>query len=101
MFEGKLHPVYFWRKKVSISEVKWNSFILQVKAAYLPLKKFRYYLRGMRFKLATDYAVFQQTTCKQDVPREVGQWILYLQDLSFEVEHCLGKKMKYVHHFTR
>ena len=40
--EGKLYPVNFWSKKSSQNE----SYILEVKAAYLPFKKFRHYVLG-------------------------------------------------------
>jgi len=85
--EGQLHPVLFWSKKTSESEARHHSYIQEAKAIFLACNKFRQYILGTNFKLVTDCAAFEQTLSKKDVPREVAQWVLYLQDYSFEVEH--------------
>lgn len=69
--------------------------------AYLALKKFRHYLLGIKFKLVTDCIAFKQTTQKQDIPREVAQWVLYLQDFDYSMEHRAGEKMKHVDYLSR
>lgn len=95
------HPVLYWSKKTSASEEKMNSYMLEVKAAYMATKKFRQYLLGNTFELITDCAAFKQTTTKRDMPREVAQWIMYLQDFSFTVEHRAGSRMKHVDTLSR
>lgn len=49
----------------------------------------------------TDCAAFSQTIKKKDVPREVAQWILALQDYNFNVEHRGGHRMKHVDCLSR
>ncbi|KAH8303935.1 hypothetical protein KR044_000182, partial [Drosophila immigrans] len=100
-FDGKLHPVHFWSKKASEAESKKHSYCLEVKAAYLALKKFRHYLLGIRFKLVTDCAAFKQATTKEDVPRDVQQWVLYIQGFTPDIEHRAGERMKHVDHLSR
>lgn len=96
-----MHPVFFWSKKTTPQEAKQHSYVLEVKAAFLALKKFRPFLLGTEFKLVTDCSAFKQTTSKKDVPREVAQWILYLQDYNYKIEHRAGERMKHVDSLSR
>lgn len=96
-FDGQHHPVFYWSKQTSPS----HSFVLEVKAAYLAMEKFRYYLLGIRFKLITDCAAFTQTVKKKDIPREVAQWILAMQDFDYQVEHRSGEKFRHVDCLSR
>lgn len=81
-FDKQQHPVFYWSIKTSQSGSKRDSYILEVKAAYLAIQKLRYYLLGIHLKLVTDCAAFSQTIRKKDVPREVAQWILALHYLN-------------------
>lgn len=100
-FEDQLHPIFYWSKKTSKSESGRNSYILEVKAAYLAMKKFRHYLLGVPFKLVTDNIALTQTIRKRDVPREVAEWILYMADFDFKAEHRAGEKMRHVDCLSR
>lgn len=100
-FEGHMHPVYFWSKKTSEAEAKKHSYILEIKAAYLALKKFRHFLLGTRFKLVTDCAAFKQTTSKDEIPRDVEEWVLYIKSFTPDMEHRAGARMKHVDHLSR
>lgn len=100
-FEGKLHPVMFWSKKTTDAEARKHSYVLEAKAVYLSVKKFRHYLLGKRFKLVTDCNAFKQTLQKADVPREVLPWVVYLQDFTFDTEHRPGIKLKHVDCLSR
>lgn len=99
--DNKWHPVFFWSKKTSPQEEKLHSYFLEVKAAYLATKKLRHYLMGIEFDLVTDCAAFKMTTKKKDVPREVVQWLMYLQDFSYNIEHRAGNRMKHVDSLSR
>jgi len=89
-FDGRLHPVQYWSKKSSEAESRQHSYILEAKAVYLAIKKFRHFLLGTPFKLVTDCSAFKQTLQKADVPRAVTQWMVYHQDFEFAVEHRPG-----------
>lgn len=56
---------------------------------------------GIEFDLVTDCAAFKMTTTKEDVPREVVQWLMYLQDFLFTIEHRAGTRMKHVDSLSR
>uniref|UniRef100_W8CD04 RNA-directed DNA polymerase n=1 Tax=Ceratitis capitata TaxID=7213 RepID=W8CD04_CERCA len=99
--DNKLHPVFFWSKKTSSVESQQHSYILEVKAAYLALKKFRHYLLGLQFKLVTDCSAFKHTMNKKDLPRSVAQWVMYTQDFTFTVEHRAAVRMKHVDSLSR
>uniref|UniRef100_A0A2M4CKM2 RNA-directed DNA polymerase n=1 Tax=Anopheles darlingi TaxID=43151 RepID=A0A2M4CKM2_ANODA len=99
--DEKLHPVYFWSKKTTESESQKHSYILEAKAVFLAVKKFRRYLLGVPFKLVTDCNAFKQTLRKADVPNEVLPWVMYLQDFNFEVEHRPGTRLRHVDCLSR
>lgn len=98
---GQLHPVFFWSKKSTEAESQRHSYILEAKAVYLAVKQFRHYLLGCAFKLVTDCVAFKQTLNKKDIPREVVQWVIYLQDFEFQVEYRPGEKLKHVDCLSR
>ncbi|XP_070141607.1 uncharacterized protein [Drosophila kikkawai] len=54
-FGENLHPIFFWSKKTSESDSKRHSYILEVKAAYLAIEKFRHYLLGVNFVLKAPF----------------------------------------------
>jgi len=99
-FDGRLHPVQYLSKKTSKAESRQHNYILEAKAVYLALKKFRHYLLGSPFKLAGDRG-FKQTVQKADVPRAVTLCIVYLQDFEFAVEHRPGERLKHVDCLSR
>jgi len=68
---------------------------------YLAIKRFRHYLLGSPFKLVTDCIAFKQTLKKSDVPRAVTQWLIYLQDFEFDVEHRPGERLKHLDCLSR
>lgn len=100
-FSGKMHPVFFWSKKTTEGESKLHSYILEAKAVYLAVKKFRHYLLGIQFKLVTDCIAFKQTLQKRDVPREVSAWVMFLQDFSYVAEHRPGRNLQHVDCLSR
>ncbi|XP_041565903.1 LOW QUALITY PROTEIN: uncharacterized protein LOC121467710, partial [Drosophila elegans] len=91
----------YWSKKTTEAESRQHSYILEAKAVYLAVKKFRHYLLGSTFRLITDCVAFKQTLQKADVPRAVRQWIIYLQDFEFAVEHRPGERLKHVDCLSR
>ncbi|GFS60296.1 retrovirus-related Pol polyprotein from transposon 17.6 [Trichonephila clavipes] len=63
--DGKLHPVYYMSKKTNTAEEKYDSYELEVLAIINALKKFRVYLLGQHFKIATDCSAFQKAMQKR------------------------------------
>uniref|UniRef100_A0AAG5DTA5 RNA-directed DNA polymerase n=1 Tax=Anopheles atroparvus TaxID=41427 RepID=A0AAG5DTA5_ANOAO len=100
-FEGKFYPIWFWSKKTTPGESKQHSYILEAKAIYLAVKKWRHYLLGIKFRIVTDCIAFKQTIKKEDTPREVTQWVMFLQDFDYEVEHRPGERLRHVDCLSR
>ncbi|KAH8405575.1 hypothetical protein KR215_003217 [Drosophila sulfurigaster] len=100
-YDDQLYPVCYWSKKTTEAESRKHSYILEAKAVYLALKKFRQYLLGISFKLIIDCAAFKQTLKKQDVPRDVAEWVVYMEQFDFEVEHRPGNRLKHVDCLSR
>ena len=56
---------------------------------------------GLYFKLVKDCAAFKQTIQKKGIQHDVAQWVVYLQDFTYIVEHCTVNRLKYVDHLSR
>lgn len=72
-FDGQYYPVYYWSKKTTESETRLHSYHLEIKAAYLAMKKMRHYLMGIEFTLFTDCSAFQYTSTKEELPTSVSK----------------------------
>ncbi|XP_037931269.1 uncharacterized protein K02A2.6-like [Teleopsis dalmanni] len=96
-----MHPIAYWSKKTSEREEKQHSYILEVKATYLATKKFRHYLLGIPFKLVTDCGAFKQTVNKTDIPRDVANWIMHMQNYTYEIEHRSSSSLRHVDCLSR
>ncbi|XP_068149448.1 uncharacterized protein [Drosophila tropicalis] len=53
------------------------------------------------FHVPGEESTFKQTTKKEDVPREVTSYVLYLQDFTCDIIHKPGKSMLHVDHLSR
>lgn len=100
-FEDVWYPVYFWSKKTTEAESKLHSFHLEIKAAFLAMKKMRHYLMGLVFGLFTDCAAFQYTSTKEELPTSVSRYVMYMQDFNFSVIHRKGTQMRHVDALSR
>lgn len=54
---------------------------------------------GIKFKIVTDCAAFEQTMKKKDLTTRVARWVLLLQDFDYIIEHRVGIKMQHVDFF--
>ncbi|XP_037944267.1 uncharacterized protein LOC119677070 [Teleopsis dalmanni] len=98
---AQLHPVEFLSRKTSSTERRYHSYELEVLAIIESLKKWRYFLLGIKFKIVTDCKAFACTLKKDDVPTRVARWALFLQDFDYEIEHRMGTNMKHVDALSR
>ena len=65
------------------------------------LKKFRVYLLGLHFKIASDCNAFTKTMEKADLCTRVARWVLLLQEFDYDFEHRAGTKMMHVDSLSR
>lgn len=99
--DNSLHPVYYMSKKTTDAEKKYPSYELEVLAVIEALKKFRVYLLGTHFKIATDCAAFQKTINKKDLTTRVARWIMLLEEFDYDIEHRSASRMKHVDSLSR
>ena len=82
------------------SEQKQHSYVSDVLAIVETLKKWRVF-RGIRFNIATDSQAFKMTMDKDDIPAKISGWVMFLQQLNYEIEHRTGTKMQHVYALSR
>lgn len=97
----KLHPVYYFSKKTSTAEEKYNSYELEVLAVITAVKKFRTYLLGSKCKIVTDCQAFEKTMSKRDLTTRVARWALLLEEYDYELEHRSGICLPHVDALSR
>lgn len=74
-----LLPVYYYSKKTTEAEMKYDSYQLEALAVIRAVEKFRSYLLGIHFKIVTDCQAFEKTLKKKDVPVKVARWAMMLE----------------------
>lgn len=94
-------PVYYFSKKTTPAESKYDSYQLETHAVIKALEKFRVYLLGIRFKIVTDCQALEKTLHKKEVPTKVARWALMLEEYDYEIEHRSGSKMRHVDALSR
>lgn len=65
------------------------------------LRRFRVYLHGREFKIATDCNALTLTMNKKMINPRIARWALELQDYDYKIEHREGKRMQHVDCLSR
>ena len=99
--DRQLHPIHFASWKTTKTEEKYNSYKLEVLAIVRALKKFRFYLVGIPFKVVIDCQAFTQTMSKKDISPQVARWALTLEEYRYTIEHRAGSKLQHVDALSR
>lgn len=99
--DQQLHPIEYMSRKTTSTEEKYSSYELEVLAVIEAVKKWRIYLRDLKFKIVTDCNAFALTMSKRDVTDRVMRWAMYLQEYDYTVEHRAGTRMKHVDALSR
>lgn len=81
--DSQFHLVYLMSLKTTPAEEKYHSYALEVLAVIKPIKKFRVYLLGIKFKIISDCSAFKMTMSKKDLVTRVGRWALLLEEYFF------------------
>lgn len=99
--DRKFHPVYYYSKKTTPTQEKYNSYELEVLAIVSAVKKLRVYLLGVPFKIITDCSAFKATMEKKELTSRIGGWALYLEDFEYKLEHRKGSRLKHADALSR
>lgn len=94
-------PVYYYSRKTTAAERKYDSYQLETHAVIKAVEKFRVYLLGIHFKIITDCQALEKTLNKKEVPAKVARWALMLEEFDYEIEHRAGTKMRHVDALSR
>lgn len=99
--DGLFHPVSFFSKRASECKSKYHSYELECLAIVYAIKKYEIYLKGIKFKIATDCKSIKLTFSKKEVVPRIMRWVLLLQDFDYSLEHRVGTRMKHVDALSR
>src|SRR5437588_988312 len=96
--DGKRQPVRYESGLWTPAESRYDAVKLECRGLLRAVKKFRYYLYGVRFLVEIDARtlVHQLNQPMSDLPGTVGgRWIAYIRLFDFEIRHVVGTKHKW------
>lgn len=95
-------PVTYYGRQISPEENNFHSYEFETPAVVCPLRKFRIYLLGKRFKIINGSALKGGSTFdKRDlIPRKARWWSLLLE-MNCAVKFRAGAKMSHVDALSR
>ena len=100
--DKRIHPVTFILYKNNCHERNYPITDLEGLAVFWVIKKLKRYLRGTPFTIVTDHSALKYIFTKEEIPEgRRGQWMIYLQQFNFRIEHRAGKKMPHVDYLSR
>ncbi len=100
--DKRIHPVTFISYKNNHHERNYPITDLEGLAVFWVVKKLKRYLRGTPFIIVTDHSALKYIFTKEEIPKgRRGQWMIYLQQFDFKIEHRAGKKMPHVDYLSK
>ena len=100
--DKRIHPVTFISYKNNRYERNYPITDLEGLAVFWAVKKLKRYLREILFTIVTDHSALKYIFTKEEIPEgRREQWMIYLQQFDFKIEHRAGKKMPHVDYLSR
>ena len=90
--EGRLYPVGYTSKKLSLAETNYPIIEKECLAAVWGIRRFKLYLAGKRFTLQTDHKPLKYLKDAAYQNDRVFRWVMAVQEYSFLVEDFPGKE---------
>ena len=90
--DGKLHPVSFYSKALSVAEQKWDACEQELFAILCAVKHYRAFLMNTHFLVLTDNVACTYIVKKSDLSPRLARWAVQLADYSFDIQHKAGKE---------
>lgn len=94
------HPIGYYSRKLSPSEVKWSIWELELAAVVWATTVCRHYLRGVHFELVTDSKVVA-ALIRKEVPKRRENLLVRLFEFDFTVTHRKGELNRNADFFSR
>lgn len=99
--DGREVAIGYHSKHTTSAEQRYHSFELETLAIVSSVKRFRYYLVGIHFKIFTDCSAVRNAMTKKDPNQRIGRWVLELQAYNFDICHRPGSQMAHVDGLSR
>src|SRR6266498_2112059 len=100
--DKRIHPVTFISYKNNRHERNYSITDLKGLAVFWAVKKLKRYLKGTPFTIVMDHSALKYIFTKEEILEgKRGQWMIYLQQFDFKIEHRAGKKMPHVDYLSR
>ncbi len=75
---------------------------LEELAVFWAVKKLKRYFRGIPFMIVIDHSTLKYIFTKDEILEgRRRQWMIYLQQFDFKIEHKVGKKMLHMDYLSR
>lgn len=91
----------YFSKRTTQTEAKYHSFELEALAIIYSLERFRIYLQGIPFKIATDCNSLKLTSERKEINRRILRWPLILRNYQYTLEHRPGDKLAHADVLSR
>ncbi|KAG8233596.1 hypothetical protein J437_LFUL001007 [Ladona fulva] len=95
------NPVAYYHRQTSDAESRYHSYELEALAVVESVERFRIYLLGKHYEVATDCNSLKSTMTKRDIVPRIGYWWLKLQEYDFELSYKPGVQMRHVDALSR
>ena len=91
-FEGRLHPVAFFSRKMIPAELNYDTGDKEMLAIVESLKHWRHYFEGSRFPILveSDHKNLEAFLTTKTLSRRQARWMLLLSNYDLEIKHLKG-----------
>lgn len=96
-----LKPIAYFSRKTTADEQNYHAYELETLAVVASLQRFRVYLLGIKFTLATDCSALRASFVKRDLIPRIARWWIVLQEYNFDIEYKPGRVMSHVDALSR
>ncbi|GFV80753.1 retrovirus-related Pol polyprotein from transposon 412 [Trichonephila clavipes] len=93
--------LYFFSKKLSPSQSKYNATVLEFFAIYTALNFFRPFLLGRKFKVFTDHKHLAGFLSNKNPSSKILHWKLALEEFNYDIHYIRGSLNSVADHLSR